>query len=95
MPVPKDELDKAKNGSTSDKDHVLTFGEKMVGLDFNPGKSPDVDKLKRAYARAIDLMNDLRNETEDSEVKRLASVAITEAQGAQMWAVKAATWVSK
>lgn len=37
-------------------------------------------------------MNYLRQLTEDPEVKRMASVAITEAQTAQMWAVKAITW---
>ena len=39
-------------------------------------------------------MNDLRNVTTDNEVKRMASVAITELQTAQMWAVKAITWQS-
>jgi len=37
-------------------------------------------------------MNELRTNTTSPEVKRLASVAITEAQTAQMWAVKALTW---
>jgi hypothetical protein len=38
-------------------------------------------------------MNNYRNEeTESGEGKRLASIAITEAQGAQMRAVKALTW---
>jgi hypothetical protein len=40
----------------------------------------------------IDRMHSLRNTTESNEQKRLASVAITEMQGAQMWAVKALTW---
>ena len=43
-----------------------TFGEKAVGLSFNPSG--------------------------DDAVARRASVAITEAQTAQMWAVKAITW---
>jgi len=37
-------------------------------------------------------MNHLKISTTSPEVKRLASIAITEAQGAQMWAVKAITW---
>lgn len=37
-------------------------------------------------------MNDLRNSTLDGDVKRMASEAITNAQTAQMWAVKALTW---
>lgn len=38
-------------------------------------------------------MNELRNSsTASAEQKRLASIAIIEIQGAQMWAVKALTW---
>jgi len=37
-------------------------------------------------------MNDLRNSSTSGEQKRLCSVAITEMQTAQMWAVKALTW---
>lgn len=71
----------------------LTFGEKAVGLNFNPGGDERVNEIKELYAKIIDRLNDLRNLTEaPSEQARLASVAITEAQGAQMWAVKAITW---
>jgi hypothetical protein len=68
-----------------------TFGQKAVGLSFNPSGSSEVDRLKGLYAEIIDCLNDLRG-GQRSEQARLASVAITEAQGAQMWAVKAATW---
>jgi len=71
---------------------ALSYGEKAVGLTFNPGGIPAVNSIKTAYAAIIDALNEFRNGTEDGEVKRLCSVAITEAQGAQMWAVKAATW---
>ena len=73
----------------------LTFGEKAMGVSFNPAGSPNVDKLKGLYAEIADVMNDIRSEATNQgngEQARLASVAITEAQGAQMWAVKAATW---
>lgn len=74
----------------------LTYGEKAVGLTFNPGNNPDVDNIKRAYAAIIDMMDELRRTAsytvERPEQARLASVAITEAQTAQMWAVKALTW---
>lgn len=69
-----------------------TFGERAVGLTFNPSNNPDVDACKRGFAAVIDQMNDLRNNTSNPEVKRMASVAITETQTAQMWAVKAITW---
>ena len=70
----------------------LTFGQKAVGRNFNPSNDPYVDKMKQHYADIIDQLNDLRSKTDDPEVKHLCSVAITEAQGAQMWAVKAITW---
>lgn len=71
----------------------LTFGEKAVGISFNPGGNTAVDDCKKTFAKAIDQMNDLRNDPVTSqEGKRLASIAITELQGAQMWAVKAITW---
>jgi len=70
----------------------ITYGEKAVGLTFNPGNNKDVDRCKKAFANIIDNMNDLRDSTHNPEVKRMCSVAITEAQTAQMWAVKAITW---
>lgn len=71
----------------------LTFGEKAVGLDFNPSADPRVTVLKQAFAAIIDMLEDERNRpSTPSELGRLYSIAITEAQGAQMWAVKAATW---
>jgi len=51
-----------------------------------------VNDLKAAYALVIDRANFIRENTTDPEVKRMCSVAITEAQTSQMWAVKAATW---
>jgi len=69
-----------------------TFGTKAVGLKFNPSGMSEVDRVKLRFAEAIDVMDSLRKSTQDPEVKRLCSVAITEAQTAQMWAVKALTW---
>lgn len=75
----------------------LTFGEKAVGMTFNPGGNPQVTGIKAAYATIIDQLNDMRTSEDGSshnsrERARLFSIAITEAQGAQMWAVKAITW---
>lgn len=70
----------------------MTFGEKAVGLTFNPGNSLEVDACKREFAAVIDRLHDLRESSQNQEVKRMASVAITDAQSAQMWAVKAITW---
>lgn len=70
----------------------MTFGEQAVGLTFNPSNDDAVAQCKAEFAAVIDRMNDLRNLSDNTEVKRMASVAITEAQTAQMWAVKAITW---
>lgn len=70
----------------------MTFGEKAVGLTLNPGNNTEVDKCKRVFATAIDQMNALRMSSSSPEVARMTSIAITEMQTAQMWAVKAITW---
>jgi hypothetical protein len=72
-------------------ERALTLGEKAVGLTFNPSNDARVQKVKELYAHIIDELNELRGE-QRNEQARLASVAITEAQTAQMWAVKAITW---
>lgn len=73
-------------------DRALTYGERAVGLTFNPSNDPAVDACKRGFAGLIDQLDVYRASTTDPEAKRLASAAITQAQGAQMWAVKALTW---
>ena len=70
----------------------MTFGEKACGVSFNPGGRPDVDAIKTQFAAVVDDLNDRRNAAENPEIKRMLSIAITEAQTAQMWAVKAVTW---
>lgn len=70
----------------------MTYGEKAVGLSFNPSGDSEVHSCKAGFAAEIDRMERLREECLSPEKKRLASIAITELQGAQMWAVKALTW---
>ncbi len=71
---------------------MASYGEKAVGLSFNPSGDERVHKLKMLYAQIIDICYEEREEIGCLESKRLYAVAITEAQTAQMWAVKAATW---
>lgn len=70
----------------------LTYGERAVGITFNPGGMPEVNKVKEGYAKVIDSLKEGQTATESNEQKRLFAIAITEAQTAQMWAVKALTW---
>ena len=76
---------------TSTSPRELSFGEKAVGLTFNPAGDENVNKIKSKYAEIIDLINEIRGE-DRNEKARLLSVAITEAQSAQMWAVKGITY---
>jgi hypothetical protein len=69
-----------------------TFGERAVGLTFNPSGDDKVNVLKGQAAAFIDSCNDWRDKATDPEVKRMYSLAISDAQVAQMWGVKAATW---
>lgn len=71
---------------------TLTYGEKAVGLTFNPSNDENVQKVKELYAQIVDICDKIRTEAGQGEKGRLLSVAITEAQSAQMWAVKGITW---
>jgi hypothetical protein len=74
---------------------MTTLGEYRVGIDFNPGGHEMVNKIKRAAADLIDLVETISLNTEDdvsaSEVLRLKALAMTHIEDAAMWAVKAAT----
>ena len=74
-----------------DTERELTFGEKAVGLTFNPSGDPKVTKVKQLFAEIIDIVNEDRGFNRD-ERARHASVAITDAETAQMRAVKALTF---
>ena len=73
-------------------DKELSYGEKAVGKTFNPSGDSRVALLKDYYAEIIDNLDLQRAKANSGEKKRLLSIAITEAQTAQMWAVKAITW---
>lgn len=70
----------------------LTFGEKAVGLSFNPSGDPKVQQIKEACAQLIDILQVERLSASGPEQARLYSIAITEIQTAQMYGVKAVTW---
>jgi len=78
--------------SSNEAQRALTYGEQAVGITFNPANDPTVQKLKELYAQIIDICDATRKEAGQSEKGRLLSVAITEAQTAQMWAVKGVTY---
>jgi len=88
----KDYINK-KNMENQNKIENPTFGQKAVGINFNPSQDNAVDRIKQIMANAIDEINNFRNmETTTPDAKRHASIAITEMESAQMRAVKALTW---
>lgn len=83
-----------ENTNNTEEKKELTFGQKAVGVSFNPSQNPSVAKCKQQFADIIDDLNGFRNDPlMPSEAKRHASIAITELETAQMRAVKALTWV--
>ncbi len=70
----------------------LTYGEKVVGLDFNPSGDENVQKIKELYAEVIDLIGNYDNSREISKIRNdFEKQAISLALQAQMMAVKAVT----
>ena len=66
----------------------MTFGERRVGVDFNPSGSTMVDTIK---GKAADLIDGLETAgfNEPGEVARLKVLARTDIESAAHWAVKA------
>ena len=73
----------------------LTFGKKLVGLDFNPSGDPKVHRAKELCAELADLLMDDRKEKGFAEVPgNLFDHAIGEILNAQMNSVKVLTFKS-
>lgn len=74
----------------------LTFGQKQVGVTFNPSSSPLVDNIKRHTASLIDELYDQRyaagKDGKSGEVLAQFTLAIRAAEDASYRGVKAATW---
>lgn len=68
-----------------------TFGQKLVGVTFNPSDNIEVDKVKRLLAEAIDIVNNraIARETTHADLVKNATYELV---SAQMAAVKAITW---
>lgn len=70
-----------------------TFGEKLVGKNFNPSADPRVDRLKTLAAEMADIVNEHNSsDNKTAEGGYLNSTfkggAIRRILTAQMWAVK-------
>lgn len=71
-----------------------TFGQKAVGLSFNPSGDDAVGQCKQQFATMIDDMQTImKSEGEERTMKSvIAEEAILKTIDAQMWVVKALTW---
>lgn len=73
-------------GSTASQ---LSFGEKLVGITFNPSNDDKVSKAKSLCAELANLINDENDARETSQFsQRIFSHAVMEILNAQMNAVK-------
>jgi len=74
----------------------LTFGEKAVGLTFNPSGDEKVHKAKQLMAEALDLLKEAEEEKSKNGITWEANVFRTNAFNkivdAQMSLVKYITW---
>lgn len=68
----------------------MTEGEYRVGISFNPSNNPAVDAIKESAAAFIDAMNTIASDRSHPGA-RCAAIAMSEAESAAMWAVKAIT----
>lgn len=71
-------------------DEPVSVGEERVRTTFNMGDNSDVDRIKKASAELINLVN----QSKDKD-PRLAALAITRYEEAAMWAVKLVTTPQK
>ena len=86
--------------SKPDAPTKLTYGQKAVGITFNPGGMPQVNKIKELSAALIDELYNQLNDNAGDTIDRVMNLekidqftlAIRKIQEGQMWGVKAATW---
>jgi hypothetical protein len=75
------------------QEKILSFGEILVGIEFNPSNDDKVAKVKQLMAEVANIMKDAYNEGQKSPVKSLLfDHAVGEILNAQMNAVKVITF---
>ena len=82
-------------GQTIIETKILSFGELLVGIEFNPSNDDKVAKVKSMIAEIANLMKDEYNNEQKSPVKSLLfDHAVGELVSAQMAIVKVITFKS-
>lgn len=70
---------------------VLTYGQSLVRMKFNPSGMENVDKIKAMSAALIDELYNQKEATADGETKAEYMLAIRDVQRASSMGVGAAT----
>lgn len=85
-------IDPTMGSQDNPQTRELTFGEKLVGLNFNPANDDKVSKAKRLCADLADLLNDEHLSRQESMLgTQLFNHAAGEILNAQMNVVKVLT----
>lgn len=75
--------------TTSEFTSQLSFGQKLVGLTFNPSGDSKVNRIKELAAEMADLITEVNNQQEISHLsKTFYDGAIGRILDAQMYSVK-------
>ena len=78
--------------SPTSTDRQLTYGEKLVGLNFNPSNDDKVSKAKKLFADAADLLHeDFHSREHTGLAATLFEHTLGEILNAQMNVVKVLT----
>jgi hypothetical protein len=80
------------NPVTGEMRRQPTFGEQLVGLDFNPSGDPKVQRAKELCAELANLVKPEMNATASPLKRLLSEQAIGEILNAQMNVVKVLTF---
>ncbi len=82
--------------SDSQVSQEMSYGQKQVGLTFNPSGNEEVTAIKNAAAALIDELNTQRSKASSSglsgEILAQYTIGIRAAEEASFRGVKAATW---
>ena len=77
-----------------DRQSQLSYGERQVGLTFNPSGNPQVLEVKKLYASVIDALIQFSDSSPTGSLEKTVEFqqAVIQAKTACMWAVKAITY---
>lgn len=87
-------MNQIQPGSESKSEQIstsreMTFGEKLVGLTFNPSGDEKVNRVKQLCAELADLLEETNKSQESSYLgNTFYGGAIRRILDAQMWSVK-------